>query len=157
MQLNYGLTVLFGVPEGLAVQIGLILLSVIIATISVTSGVNKHIKVLSELNAHLAMGLILFILLAGNTEFLLNALVLNIGDYINRFTGMTLNSFAFDRPDEWMNSWTLFFSGPGGLHGHLLSAYLAPDFTWSHHSPVCGGHTDYSVYLHPDLAVDFWQ
>ena len=109
VQLNYGLTVLFGVPEGLAVQIGLILLSVIIATISVTSGVNKGIKVLSELNVYLAMGLILFILLAGNTEFLLNALVLNIGDYINRFTGMTLNSFAFDRPDEWMNSWTLFF------------------------------------------------
>lgn len=33
--------------------------------------------------------------------------------------GMTLNSFAFDRPTQWMNSWTLF-SGHGGLPGHPL-------------------------------------
>lgn len=35
--------------------------------------------------------------------------MLNVGDYVNRFMGMTLNSFAFDRPVEWMNNWTLFF------------------------------------------------
>jgi len=75
----------------------------------VTSGVNKGIGILSELNVLLALGLILFLLFFGNTEFLLNALVLNIGDYINRFMGMTLNTFAFDRPTQWMNSWTLFF------------------------------------------------
>ncbi|MDR8247129.1 high-affinity choline transporter BetT, partial [Acinetobacter baumannii] len=52
---------------------------------------------------------ILFVLFMGDTSFLLNALVLNVGDYVNRFMGMTLNSFAFDRPVEWMNNWTLFF------------------------------------------------
>ncbi|EPG9814947.1 choline transporter [Providencia stuartii] len=109
VQLNYGLKVLFDLPQGLGVQGGLILLSVIMAVISATSGVNKGIRILSELNVLLALGLILFILFVGDTEFLLNALVLNVGDYINRFMGMTLNSFAFDRPTDWMNSWTLFF------------------------------------------------
>ncbi|MEI9532796.1 choline transporter [Moellerella wisconsensis] len=109
VQLNYGLKVLFDFPEGLAVQSGLILLSVIMAIISVTSGVNKGIRVLSEVNVLLALGLIIFVLYVGDTEFLLNGLVQNIGDYTNRFMGMTLNSFAFDRPTEWMNSWTLFF------------------------------------------------
>src|SRR5471032_2009019 len=109
VQLNYGLKVLFQIPENLTVQASLILLSVVMATISVTSGVNKGIRILSELNVLLALGLILFLLFFGNTEFLLNALVLNIGDYINRFMGMTLNTFAFDRPTQWMNSWTLFF------------------------------------------------
>lgn len=109
VQLNYGLKVLFDVPEGLGAQTALIVLSVVIATISVTSGVDKGIRILSELNVALALGLILFVLFAGNTEFLLNALVLNVGDYINRFMGMTLNTFAFDRPTAWMNSWTLFF------------------------------------------------
>ncbi|MBV4366615.1 choline transporter [Erwinia sp. BNK-24-b] len=109
VQLNYGLKVLFHVPEGLTAQAALIALSVIMATISVTSGVNKGIRILSELNVLLALGLILFVLFMGNTSFLLNALVLNVGDYINRFMGMTLNSFAFDRPTEWMNNWTLFF------------------------------------------------
>ncbi|MBA0167957.1 choline transporter [Pectobacterium sp. CFBP8739] len=109
VQLNYGLKVLFQIPENLTVQASLILLSVVMATISVTSGVNRGIRVLAELNVLLALGLILFLLFWGDTEFLLNALVLNVGDYINRFTGMTLNSFAFERPTEWMNSWTLFF------------------------------------------------
>jgi len=109
VQLNYGLNVLFDLPENLTVQGALILLSVVMATISVTSGVNKGIRILSELNVLLALGLLLFLLFFGHTEFLLNALVLNIGDYVNRFLGMTLNSFAFNRPTEWMNSWTLFF------------------------------------------------
>ncbi|WP_039054784.1 choline transporter [Enterobacter sp. Bisph1] len=109
VQLNYGLKVLFDVPEGLTAQMALIVLSVVIATISVTSGVDKGIRILSELNVALALGLILFVLFMGKTEFLLNALVLNVGDYINRFMGMTLNTFAFDRPTQWMNSWTLFF------------------------------------------------
>jgi choline/glycine/proline betaine transport protein len=109
VQLNYGLKVLFDVPEGLTAQMALIVLSVIIATISVTSGVDKGIRILSELNVALALGLILFVLFMGKTDFLLNALVLNVGDYINRFMGMTLNTFAFDRPTQWMNSWTLFF------------------------------------------------
>ncbi|MCL6746718.1 MULTISPECIES: choline transporter [Kosakonia] len=109
VQLNYGLKVLFDVPEGLTAQMALIVLSVVIATISVTSGVDKGIRILSELNVALALGLILFVLFMGKTDFLLNALVLNVGDYINRFMGMTLNTFAFDRPTQWMNSWTLFF------------------------------------------------
>ncbi|WP_176554103.1 BCCT family transporter, partial [Escherichia coli] len=58
-----------------------------IATISVTSGVDKGIRVLSELNVALALGLILFVLFMGDTSFLLNALVLNVGDYVNRFMG----------------------------------------------------------------------
>jgi choline/glycine/proline betaine transport protein len=41
-------------------------------------------RILSELNVVLALGLILFILFMGDTEFLLNALVLNVGDYVNR-------------------------------------------------------------------------
>lgn len=80
----------------------------IIATISVTSGVDKKF-VCYRNNVALALGLILFVLFMGDTSFLLNALVLNVGDYVNRFMGMTLNSFAFDRPVEWMNNWTLFF------------------------------------------------
>src|SRR5690606_28714351 len=40
---------------------------------------------------------------------LLNTLMLNIGDYVSRFPSMTLNTFAFDQPTEWLNSWTLCF------------------------------------------------
>ncbi len=61
------------------------------------------------MNIYVSVGLMLFILFLGNTEFLLNTFVQNIGDYISRFPSMTLESFAFQQPKEWMNSWTLFF------------------------------------------------
>ena len=41
VQLNYGLNVLFDIPDSLGSKAALIVLSVIIATISVTSGVDK--------------------------------------------------------------------------------------------------------------------
>ncbi|ETJ31988.1 High-affinity choline transport protein, partial [human gut metagenome] len=66
----------FDIPDSMAAKAALIALSVIIATISVTSGVDKGIRVLSELNVALALGLILFVLFMGDTSFLLNALVL---------------------------------------------------------------------------------
>ena len=109
VQLNVGLDMLFGIPEGLAAQIGLVVVTVIIATLSAVSGVGRGIRRLSELNVALAVLLGLFILVAGETVFLLNALVVNITDYVSRFTSMAMNTFAFDQPSDWMNSWTLFF------------------------------------------------
>jgi choline/glycine/proline betaine transport protein len=107
--LNYGLNALFGIPEGLPAQIGLIVVAVAIATVSAVSGVDKGIRRLSELNVWLTLGLAAFILITGQTVFLLNAFVLNVGDYVSGFAGLTMQTFAFDRPTAWLNGWTLFF------------------------------------------------
>ena len=157
VQLNYGLSVLFDIPDSLAAKAALIALSVIIATISVTSGVDKGIRVLSELNVALALGLILFVLFMGDTSFLLNALVLNVGDYVNRFMGMTLNSFASrppDRVDEQLDA--LFLGVVGGL---VAVRWPVPGahFARAHHPPVCDGHPDHSVHLYPAVAVGVRQ
>ncbi len=109
VQLNYGLHVLFDVPENLLIQSALIAVAVIITAISVASGVNKGLRILSEVNIYVSIGLLLFILVMGNTEFLLAALIQIFGDYISQFPQLSLTSFPFQQPKEWMNSWTLFF------------------------------------------------
>ena len=107
--LNYGLNALFNIPEGLPAQIGLVVLAVAIATISAVTGVERGIRRLSELNVWLTLGLAGFVLVTGQTIFLLNAFVLNVGDYVSNFAGLTMQTFAFDRPTAWLNGWTLFF------------------------------------------------
>jgi choline/glycine/proline betaine transport protein len=107
--LNYGLDFLFGIPEGTAAQIGLVAIAVVMATVSAVSGVDRGIKLLSQLNVLLAIALALYILIAGDTVFLLNGLVQNVGDFVSSFPGMTMETFAFDRPVDWLNAWTLFF------------------------------------------------
>ncbi len=109
VQLNFGLKLLFGIPEGLAAQIGLVVVAVGVATISAVTGVDKGIRRLSELTVLLALGLAGFILVTGDTSFLLNAFVLNVGDYVGSFPGLTMQTFAFEQPTAWLNAWTLFF------------------------------------------------
>jgi len=109
VQLSFGLDVLFGIPEGTASQVGLVVLAVAIATVSAVSGIDRGIRRLSQLNVLLAVGLAAWILVTGKTGFLLNAAVMNVGDYVSGFAGLTMETFAFDQPTEWMGWWTLFF------------------------------------------------
>ena len=107
--LNQGLNILFGVPVGLGAQIGLVVLAVAMAAVSATTGVDKGIRFLSQLNVILALGLAAFILVTGRTSFILNAVVMNVGDYVQTFPQKTMETFAFEGAAEWMSLWTLFF------------------------------------------------
>jgi choline/glycine/proline betaine transport protein len=109
VQLNFGLLLLFGIPEGQAAQLGLITIAALVATVSAVSGVDRGIRRLSQLNVVLALGLAAFLLVAGETVFLLNALVLNVGDFVSSFPGLTMQTFAYDPPAEWLSAWTIFF------------------------------------------------
>ncbi|WP_175475507.1 BCCT family transporter, partial [Arthrobacter sp. UCD-GKA] len=82
-QLNFGLNFMFGIPEGTSVQIALIVIAVVMATVSVLTGVEKGIRRLSELNVILCVALMLFVLFAGKTRFLLDGIILNIGDTLS--------------------------------------------------------------------------
>ena len=109
VSLNVGLNVVFGISVGLPAQFALIALAVVIATLSAVSGVDKGIKRISQLNVLLAIVLALFVLVTGRTSYLLNALVLNVGDYVRLFPEFTLQTFAYQDTGDWMSFWTLFF------------------------------------------------
>ncbi|SDL94783.1 choline/glycine/proline betaine transport protein [Modicisalibacter muralis] len=112
IQMNYGLTYLFGVPEGLTAQILLIVLVVTMATLSVVTGVDKGIRRLSEFNLLLVVGVVLFVLFQGDTLHLLNALVLNTGDYLVALIGKSFDTYAYaPQAQSWFNGWTVFFWG----------------------------------------------
>ncbi len=109
VSLNVGLDIVFGLSVGLPVQVGLIVLAIAIATVSAVTGVDKGIKRISQLNVLLAIVLVLYILITGKTAYLLNAVVLNVGDYVRMFPGMTNQTFAYQDTGDWMSFWTLFF------------------------------------------------
>ncbi|MFC4336707.1 choline BCCT transporter BetT [Salininema proteolyticum] len=109
VQLNYGLHVLFGWPMSLTLQVALIAMAVVLATVSAVSGVDRGIKLLSQVNVVLAMGLMLYVAIAEGPVQLLNKLVLNVGDYITEFVPLTFDTFGYDPPADWLNAWTLFF------------------------------------------------
>jgi len=107
--LNVGLNVLFGVPVGTGAQIALAVLAITMAAVSATTGIDKGIRFLSQLNVLLALGLAGWVLVTGKTEMLLEGVVMNVGDFVAKFPGMTMDTMAFEGANEWMNLWTLFF------------------------------------------------
>ncbi|TDX29566.1 choline/glycine/proline betaine transport protein [Modicisalibacter xianhensis] len=125
IQLNFGLDYMFGIPESVWTQAVLVLCIVLFATISAVTGVERGIRRLSEFNILLAVALLLFVLFAGKTIFLLNALVMNIGDYLADFISLSFNTYAFDPPTAWLNGWTLFFWAWWIAWGPFVGLFLA--------------------------------
>lgn len=108
LQVNTGLNYLWDVPVGPTTQVILILGVTALATLSVTTGLDKGIKRLSEINLLLAVGLLLFILIVGPTVFLLQAYVQNIGSYASNILSSTFNLFAYEKTD-WIGGWTILY------------------------------------------------
>lgn len=109
VMINVGLNIVFGLEVSTGVEIGIVAVGVGIATLSATSGVDKGIKILSLLNVFLAFALSIWVLVMGQTQFLLDALVLNVSDFVRLFPNMVGQTFAFEDTGTWMTDWTLFF------------------------------------------------
>lgn len=108
MQINSGLNYLFDVEVNQSVQLMIIVFIIAMALISVCSGLDKGIKRLSQLNMIMAVGLLLFVLIAGPSLFLLQALVQNTGAYLSDIVHNTFNLFAYQKTD-WLGGWTIFY------------------------------------------------
>lgn len=109
VQLNVGLQILFDVSVGIGAQVMLISFAVIMTVVSATAGIEKGIRFLSQLNIWLALSLAGWVFFTGNTDWLIRALTLNIGDFVATFPSRVLNTFAYDDLTTWVSDWTLFF------------------------------------------------
>jgi choline/glycine/proline betaine transport protein len=124
--LNVGFSIMFGLEQGLALQIALVLVAAVLTIAACTSGVDKGIRWIAELNIWSAAALLLYILVTGKTSFLLNSLVENIGQFIVTMPGRTLQTFAYEHGgSEWMGGWTLFFWAFWLAWGPFVGLFLA--------------------------------
>lgn len=107
-QINSGLNFLFGVPVAPFVQLLIIAGVTGLATISVVSGLDKGVRILSEMNLLVAICLMLFVLVVGPTADLLRDFVQNLGLYLDSIVLRTFNIYAYE-PTPWIDAWTLFY------------------------------------------------
>lgn len=107
-QINSGLNFLLGVPVSPLVQLLIIAAVTGMATISVVTGLDKGVRILSELNLLVAICLMLFVLVVGPTSDILRDFVQNLGLYLDGLVLRTFNIYAYE-PTPWIDSWTLFY------------------------------------------------
>lgn len=110
LQINSGFNYLFDLPIGTNIQIMLIIGITALATLSVATGLDKGIRILSEMNLLLAVILLTLVLALGPTALLLKSFVENTGGYLSEIVNKTFNLYAYN-PTDWLGGWTLLYWG----------------------------------------------
>ena len=104
-QINGGLDYVFGINIS---EITIIIIITILGLISVTLGLDKGIKRLSQINMSVATFLMLSILILGPTLFIMNSIIQNAGVYLNQIIQLSTWTEAYDNT-VYQNAYTLFY------------------------------------------------
>ena len=110
-QINAGLNYLGWLEINEGTQVLIIVVVTALAAISVASGLDKGIKLLSNINLGLAAALAVFVLLAGATVFVLNSWVEGMGTYLTELVALSFQTDAFATDRDWISAWTIFYWG----------------------------------------------
>ncbi|HBX47729.1 MAG TPA: choline transporter, partial [Clostridiaceae bacterium] len=102
LQINSGLKYLFGIPETKFVQISIIVVITIIYIWSAVSGIEKGIKLISDINLYLAFGIMILSFLVGPSVKIINSLINGFGSYIGTIIQDSLHIEAFG-DNTWVN------------------------------------------------------
>ena len=110
-QLGAGLHQLGWISENsFSLQIVVIAVVMSLATFSAISGVGKGVKILSELNLTLAFCLLIFVLVAGPTLYLLSAFSDNIGTYLSNLVQLSFKTYVYEQENTgWFSGWTILY------------------------------------------------
>ena len=77
--------------------------------LSASTGLDKGIKILSNINMIAALLLLLFVLFGGPTRFILEILVNTLGDYLSNIVQLSFRLYPYRGLQEWSASWTLTY------------------------------------------------
>lgn len=108
MQISGGLSYITPLPNNIWVQLVVIVIVTIAFMISASTGLDKGIKILSNVNIAVAGLLLLFIIIFGPTLFIAENFVTTLGGYISNLIPMSLTLTPFSDSD-WLGKNTIFF------------------------------------------------
>lgn len=110
-QLGAGLHQLGWISENsFSLQVVVIAVVMSLAIFSAISGVGKGVKILSELNLTLAFCLLIFVLVAGPTLYLLSAFSDNIGTYLSNLVKLSFKTYVYEQEHaSWFSGWTILY------------------------------------------------
>lgn len=119
-----GVSALTPITQGLTLNVGIIVVWTLIFGVSVFLGLQKGLKRLADTNVYLALGLGLFILIAGPAVFIIDMFTNSVGLLLQNFIQM---SFYTDpvRDSEFTETWTIFYWGWWVAYAPFIGLFAA--------------------------------
>lgn len=114
-QVSAGLSELFGWADTTFLRLMILSALTAVATLSIVAGLDKGVRVLSNINIGMAVGLMVFVLITGATLFLLRGIVETFGLYLTNlprlaFWNDMLHGGGMGTGEwGWQGDWTVFY------------------------------------------------
>lgn len=111
VQINSGLETLGVLPtSSFLYQVLIVVVLVLLSIISAVSGVDKGVRILSNVNIISVAMLLLFVLILGPTIYLIGSFTDGIGNYISNFFNLTFNTHVYEpEMQPWFYDWTILY------------------------------------------------
>ncbi len=109
LQVRAGLGEVFNIPATDGVSIIILSLMTVMFLISASTGLDKGIKILSNINMIIAISILMLIIFAGPTRFIMEVFVTSIGDYFSQLISMSFKLYPYKDLSSWTSGWTLTY------------------------------------------------
>ncbi|MGI9449470.1 MAG: BCCT family transporter [Geminicoccaceae bacterium] len=109
LQVRGGLGAVFDIDATTTVSIIIMAVLFVCYMLSATTGVDKGIKILSNLNMVIAIAIMIIVIAFGPTRFIMETFINSIGEYFARLPAMAFKMFPYEGLDGWTSGWTLTY------------------------------------------------
>ncbi len=111
LMVRSGMSAVFGTDQSVTMSMIIIAVMTVCFLLSACTGVEKGIKILSNINMIIAIVILLFVLFGGPTAYLFQSFVYAIGDYLIQLVPMSFKTYAYTPAGSWnwFHGWTLTY------------------------------------------------
>ena len=109
LQVRGGLAQVFGIAATNTISLYIIAALFVAYMLSATTGVDKGIKILSNLNMVIAIALMGFVIVFGPTSFIMESFIDSIGGYFAALPTLAFKLFPYEGLESWTSGWTLTY------------------------------------------------
>ncbi|MBX2867563.1 MAG: BCCT family transporter [Acidiferrobacterales bacterium] len=110
LMVRSGMHSVFGTDQSVTMSLIIIAVMTVCFLLSACTGVDKGIKILSNINMITAVGILLIVLFGGPTAYLLQVFVTSIGDYLFQLIPISFKTYSYQEFSwNWFHGWTLTY------------------------------------------------
>lgn len=109
-QMNTGLGQVFGLKSSVQLQLLIVAILMVISTLTLVSGVERGMRLISEGNFWLSLAVAATVLAFGPTQYLIASTLEAFGLYLQELLSLAFYTHA-NIESDWQSNWTVFFWG----------------------------------------------
>ena len=110
LMVRSGMGAVFGTEQSVTMSLIIIAVMTVCFLTSACTGVDKGIKILSNINMITAVIILLIVLFGGPTAYLLQVFIYSIGDYLFQLIPMSFKTYSYQTFSwNWFHGWTLTY------------------------------------------------